>query len=65
MNENELLMGFKSGKYTADEVLAYYQELDQETSRYTLSEGQKGLWICTNLKLNLTCITFNMLSGSY
>ncbi|KYC88117.1 non-ribosomal peptide synthetase [Bacillus amyloliquefaciens] len=50
MNENELLMGFKSGKYTADEVLAYYQELDQETSRYTLSEGQKGLWMLHKLE---------------
>ncbi|MFK4467820.1 amino acid adenylation domain-containing protein [Bacillus sp. RC252] len=50
MNENELLMGFKSGKYTAEEVLAYYQELDKENSRYTLSEGQKGLWMLHKLE---------------
>lgn len=49
MNEDEILMGFKNDKYTMEEVLEFYQKLNDRESRYPLSEGQKGLWMLHKL----------------
>ncbi|MCR8936092.1 amino acid adenylation domain-containing protein [Brevibacillus laterosporus] len=58
MNENEILLGFKNGKYTMEEVLEFYQKLKNNEIRYPLSEGQKGLWMLN--KLDPTSNVYNI-----
>ncbi|WP_139488131.1 non-ribosomal peptide synthetase [Brevibacillus dissolubilis] len=57
MTEFEILMGFKSGKYTSEEVLAFYEK-QNITVKYPLSEGQKGLWMLH--KLDPTSDVYNI-----
>jgi len=45
MNESELLLGYKKGKYTAEDVLGYYEKIKNNNTRRELSLGQKGLWM--------------------
>ncbi|MDJ0460312.1 non-ribosomal peptide synthetase [Streptomyces sp. H27-C3] len=54
MNEDQILAGFKAGLHSAEDVLAFYERLQDapETDalgRYPLSEGQKGLWLLHKL----------------
>ncbi|MGW0374201.1 amino acid adenylation domain-containing protein, partial [Streptomyces coeruleorubidus] len=55
MNEDQILAGFKAGLYTAEDVLAFYERLQDfaragRTDRRALSEGQKGLWLLHKLR---------------
>ncbi|MFD9789949.1 amino acid adenylation domain-containing protein [Streptomyces sp. NPDC059070] len=50
MNEDQILAGFKAGTLSADDVLAFYEELQRPTARRPLSEGQKGLWLLHRLR---------------
>ncbi|QDQ09713.1 non-ribosomal peptide synthetase [Streptomyces spectabilis] len=55
MNEDQILAGFKAGLYTAEDVLAFYERLQDSaqagvTERRALSEGQKGLWLLHKLR---------------
>nr|WJJ09222.1 non-ribosomal peptide synthase [Streptomyces spectabilis] len=55
MNEDQILAGFKAGLYTAEDVLAFYERLQDSaqagvTDRRALSEGQKGLWLLHKLR---------------
>ncbi len=49
-NENEILAGFKQGRYSAEKVLEFYRtRAAAEPQRLPLSEGQKGLWLLHQL----------------
>ncbi|MGW0548126.1 amino acid adenylation domain-containing protein [Streptomyces altiplanensis] len=55
MNEDQILAGFKAGIYSAEDVLAFYERLQDASrtdapDRYPLSEGQKGLWLLHKLR---------------
>ncbi|MFD8519919.1 amino acid adenylation domain-containing protein, partial [Streptomyces capillispiralis] len=55
MNEDQILAGFKAGLCTAEDVLAFYERLQDSaraggTDRRALSEGQKGLWLLHKLR---------------
>src|ERR1044071_2296110 len=50
MTEDELLIAFKSGKLSSEDVLAFYQKLGKASApMQPLSEGQKGLWLLHKL----------------
>lgn len=50
MNEDQILAGFKAGTLSADDVLAFYEELQRHAAERPLSEGQKGLWLLHRLR---------------
>ncbi|WP_431040586.1 amino acid adenylation domain-containing protein [Streptomyces sp. P1-3] len=55
MNEDQILAGFKAGLYSAEDVLAFYERLQDAPEvdtpgRRPLSEGQKGLWLLHKLR---------------